>query len=279
MTIDAHHHLLDPDRFAYPWLTGSYARLGARRGVEELRRHLGRCGVTSTLLVQTMSSIEEARWFVQLAVETPEIAGVVGWVDLTSPRVAEDLASLQGGPGGELLAGIRHQAHDEASAEWLKRPDVARGLLAVSEAGLVFDLLVRERELPAAVEVVRRQPYLRFVVDHLGKPRIAQAAMEPWATLMRALAHSPNVAVKVSGLVTEARWDSWTVQDLRPYVESALEWFSPERCMVGSDWPVCELAATYEDVWATSLECLAQCSPSEVAAVTESTARSWYRLR
>lgn len=277
--VDAHHHLLDGQRLEYPWITGPYCALERTRRLEELRPHLAASGVSRTVVVQTMASEGETRWLLELAETSPEIAGVVGWVDLSAPDVEDALAAHLGASGGGRLVGIRHVVHDEQDPAWLLRPSVQRGLAAVGRSGLVYDLLVRERELPSATEAVRLQPELRFVLDHLGKPRIAAGARQPWERLVAALAGAGNVAAKVSGLVTEDRWDGWSAGRLRPYVDATLQLFGSDRLMLGSDWPVCELAGEYEDVWAAQLACLAACSTAERAAVVGATAARWYRLR
>ena len=145
--------------------------------------------------------------------------------------------------------GIRHQVHDEADREWLLRPEAQRGVAAVGEAGLAYDVLVRSRELPSGLATVQAHPGMRFVVDHIAKPNIKEREIEPWTSRMRPLADYPNVWVKVSGMITEADWDRWEPYDLVPYVSRLLEWFGPNRLMFGSDWPVCELAGTYDRVY------------------------------
>jgi L-fuconolactonase len=199
-------------------------------------------------------------------------------VDLTDPAIADEIAGLRAGPGGERLVGIRHQVHDEPDPAWLNRPEVRRGLQAVADAGLAYDLLVRTRELPAALAAGQALPDLRFVVDHLAKPRIAEAEMEPWAGRLRELAALPNVWCKVSGMVTEADWSSWSVGDLRPYVDVVLEAFGPGRLLFGSDWPVCLLAASYERVVDVTRELLDDLSEGEQARVFGGTALEVYRL-
>jgi len=245
--VDAHHHFWDPARATYPWMTDALAPIRRRFGPEDLRPLLAANGVDRTILVQTISSLDETREFLATAARHDFIAGVVGWVDLTAD-VAKQLASLRAGPGGAKLVGVRHQVHDESDPEWLARKDVRRGLAAVGKAGLTYDILVRARELPAALAMVRALPDMRFVVDHIAKPPIASGATAEWAARLRPVAAFPNVFVKLSGMVTEADWKRWTVRDLTPYVTRVLEWFGPERCVFGSDWPVCLVAASYAHV-------------------------------
>jgi len=205
------------------------------------------------------------------------IRGVVGWVDLTD-GVADALARLRNEPGGDLLVGIRHQAQDEPDPGWLGRDDVLAGVRAVASAGLVYDLLVLPHQLPAAIGLVRRVPEGRFVLDHAGKPPIASGATEPWTSLLRELSESPNVAVKLSGLVTEADWTTWTARDIRPYADAVLAAFGPARVLFGSDWPVCELAADYAGVVGLAGMLCAGLTPAERTAVFGGTATDWYRL-
>jgi L-fuconolactonase len=246
--VDAHHHFWDPARGAYPWMTDALAPIRRRFGPDDLRPLLAANGVDRTILVQTRSSIDETREFLAMAGQHDFIAGVVGWVDLTAPDLAEQLASLRAGQGGVKLVGIRHQVHDETDPGWLLRPDVRRGLGAVGRAGLAYDLLVRTRELPAALATVRDLPAITFVIDHLAKPPIASGAIDEWASGLRPLAAQQNAHCKLSGMVTEADWTRWTARDLAPYASRVLEWFGPRRCLFGSDWPVCLLAASYAQV-------------------------------
>jgi L-fuconolactonase len=229
-------------------MTDALAPIRRRFGPEDLRPLLAANGVDRTILVQTRSSLDETREFLATAARHAFIAGVIGWVDLTAPDVTEQLGSLRAGPGGAKLVGIRHQVHDEPDPEWLGRADVLRGLAAVGDAGLAYDVLVRTRELPAALRVVRGLPSIRFVVDHIAKPPIASGAIDEWAARLKPLAALPNVFCKLSGMVTEADWKHWTARDLAPYASRVLEWFGPERCVFGSDWPVCLLAASYAHV-------------------------------
>jgi L-fucono-1,5-lactonase len=231
--VDAHQHFWDPASADYPWMTDEVAALRRRFGPEDLEPLLREHGVAGTVVVQARHSLDETRALLEIAAETPFVLGVVGWVDLTGD-VAQQLGAFDG-----ALVGVRHQVHDEPDAAWLLREEVQRGLAAVAEAGLVYDLLVRVRELPAALETATRQPELTFVLDHVGKsPRLA-ADRQAWTAGVGALADLPNVVCKLSGLFTEA--------EPLATAERALRWFGPERCMFGSDWPVCLLAAEYGD--------------------------------
>ncbi len=251
MIVDAHHHFWDTSNPAYDyyWMTDDLSAIRGRYFPDDMRPLLHERGVDRTVLIQTIPSLPETRDFLAIACRTDFVAGVVGWVDLTDAAVGETLADLQSSADGRKLVGIRHQAHDEADPAWLSRPDVKRGIRAVGTAGLTYDILVRDRELPSALDLVHTLPDQRFVVDHIAKPSIKDHETEPWASLMKPLAQFPQVWVKVSGMIEEADWKRWTPDDLKPYVQRLLEWFGPERLMFGSNWPVCLLAGSYAQVF------------------------------
>lgn len=278
MIVDAHHHFWDPGRADYPWLTDELAEIRRPFAPDDLSPLLGSAGVDATVLVQTRSSLDETREFLATAAAVPFIRGVVGWVDLTDPAVGDVITALRDGLGGDRLVGIRHQVHDEPDPAWLLRDDVRRGIRAVADAGLVYDLLVRSRELPAAREIVASMPDARFVVDHLAKPPIRDGGLEPWAGLVASFGGFANASWKLSGLVTEADWERWSPDDLAPFVDHALSALGPERLIFGSDWPVCLLAAPYATVLTTARRLTAGLSETERAAVFGQNARTVYGL-
>jgi L-fuconolactonase len=218
-----------------------------------------------SVVVQARASLGETRSLLAAAHASPRILGVVGWADLTSLGLARDLERLRREPGGELLVGVRHQAHDEPDRAWLLRPDVQRGVATVGEAGLAFDLLVRERELPAATELARRHPG-------------AHGDLATWHREIDALAACENVSCKLSGLVTEADLGGWSVEQLLLPLRHALARFGPERSMFGSDWPVCLLAASYAQVLALVRSAIEDLDEPACLAVLAGTATRCYRL-
>lgn len=277
--IDSHHHFWDPSRHAYPWLTD--ATLARAFGPADLRPHLDANRIDGTILVQTLSDIEETRGFLDTAAETGFVSGVVGWVDLTDPWMPGTLTELRASEHGHYLVGIRHQLHDEDDPDWVLRETVQANLQVVADARLVYDLLVRTRELPAAITVARDFPHLRFVIDHIAKPPIASGEIGDWSTLMHEFAGLENVACKLSGMVTEADPERWTPDDLKPYVTTVYEIFGRDRLMFGSDWPVCLLAAEYDRVaetLRTVLDDLGVLDDITEAAIFGNTAIHWYRL-
>jgi L-fuconolactonase len=274
--IDAHQHLWDLAARPQDWLAG-LEPIHRDFGEADLRAVAGAAGIDATVLVQVLPDVEETVEFLALAGESDLVVGVVGWVDLTAPDVAEQLDRLRRGPGGDRLVGVRHLVEPEPDPEWLTRADVLAGLRAVRDAGLVYDVLTRPHQLPAAVAAARAVPDLVFVLDHLSKPDIAGRVLEPWATRLAELAALPNVVAKVSGLVTEAG-PQWTVDDLRPCVDVALEAFGPSRLMFGTDWPVCLLAASYDEVFASAQQVTDGLSADERDQVFGGTATRVYRL-
>lgn len=280
-SVDAHHHLWDFAVRDQDWIDPRWmARIRRDFSPADLAAAVEGTGVRSTVLVQTVAVPAETPEMLAVAAGSDLVAGVVGWVDLTAPDVADRLARLAAAPGGDRLVGVRHLVQAEADPRWLCRPDVRRGLAAVAAADLAYDLLVLPHQLPAAAETVRALPQLRIVLDHLAKPPVATGALEPWAGRLRELAAAPNVTAKLSGLVTEATWAGWTVADLRPYTDVAVAAFGPDRLMYGSDWPVCLLAAEdYRQVLGAAEQLTAGLSAAERAAVFGGTARQVYRLR
>ncbi len=277
--VDAHHHVWDLSVRDQDWITGdALAPIRRNFSVGDLAPEARAHGVRATVLVQTVTVAAETPEFLAVADGSDLVAGVVGWTDLTRPDVAESLAALRALPGGRYLVGIRHQVQGEKDPQWLLRPDVRRGLAAVADAGLVYDLVVMEHQLPACIEAAAALPQLTFVLDHLAKPSIAQGTLEPWASRIRAFAALPNTVCKLSGMVTEAAWDSWTVRDLDPYAATVLDAFGPARVMFGSDWPVCTLAAPYGTVVAAARQLTAELSDAERAEVFAGTADRVYGL-
>ncbi|HEX8919005.1 MAG TPA: amidohydrolase family protein [Chloroflexota bacterium] len=277
--VDAHHHFWwEPSQESYPWMTDSLTIIRRTFGPEELHPLLAECGVDCTVLVQTRSNLAETRDFLELAARTDFIAGVVGWADLTDPRVDITLRELQAGMGGSYLKGIRHQVHDEQDPRWLLRDDVLQGLRAVGELGLAYDFLVRPREVPAAHEVACMFPEMRFVIDHLAKPPISRGGMNGWETGMAAISELQNVSCKLSGMVTEADWSTWKRADLAPYIDRVVGWFGSDRLMFGSDWPVCLLAASYDQVFAAYSSALVKLPYDARLKILGGNAIAFYKL-
>ena len=277
--INSHQHFWDPAVTEFSWMTEAHKPIRRRFGPEDLRPVLAANGVDGTVLVQTWHSVDETRNFLATAAGTDFVAGVVGWVDLTDPAVERTIAELMDRPDGHYLVGIRHLVHDEPDADWLLRGDVRRGLAVLAKHDLVYDLLLKVREIPAALLTVADFPTLQFVVDHIAKPNIGANSMSPWAELMGGFkAHRGHVWCKLSGMAEEADWTSWTPKQLAPFVDRVLEIFGPDRCMFGSNWPVCLLAGDYRRIKAALEECTSALSVADRASVMGGSVIEAYRL-
>jgi L-fuconolactonase len=277
--IDAHHHVWDLAVRDQPWLAGDeMAAIRRNFGADDLRPAAAAAGVTATVLVQTVTVAAETPEMLALAAGDPLIRAVVGWTDLTARDVADQLARLVEAPGGDRLAGLRHQVQEEPDPGWLRRPDVIAGLRAVADAGLAYDLILRPHQLAAATYAAQSVPQLSFVLDHGGNPPVAAGALEPWAAAVRALAACPNVTCKLSGLVTVTAPGAPPAA-LRPVADVILGAFGANRVMFGSDWPVCLLASDYPGVMELAQTLTAGLSEAERAAVFAGTAARVYRIR
>lgn len=244
MTIDSHQHFWRYTPAEYPWMKPEWP---IRRDFlpPDLAPLLRAAGLDGCVAVQAQQTVAEARWLLSLADAHPIIKGVVGWVDLQSDRVEERLAELARHP---RFVGVRHVVQDEPDDNFMLRPAFQRGIGKLRQFNLAYDLLVFPKQLPAAIQLAANFPEQRFVLDHIAKPSIAAGTLSPWREQLRELAAAPNVWCKVSGMVTEAKWDGWRADDFRPYLDVVFATFGVERLMFGTDWPVATLAGTYEQV-------------------------------
>jgi L-fucono-1,5-lactonase len=275
MRIDAHVHFWRYRPEEYEWID---ARMGALQRdflPDELDPLASRAGFDGVVAVQARHAWTETAWLLELAARHPLIRGVVGWVDL---RATDVRAALARAAAHEGLVGVRHIAQDEPDDRFLVGPEFLRGIEALAAFDLAYDILVYPRHLPVALELVRRFPAQRFVLDHLAKPDLRTGALAEWARDLRALAACPNVMAKLSGLVTEADWSAWRAEQIRPCLDVAFECFGPGRLLIGSDWPVCTLAGDYGRVMGLVTESLAHFSASEREAVLGGNAVRFWRL-
>jgi L-fuconolactonase len=240
MKIDSHQHFWEYDPHQYPWIKPDWP---IRKSFlpQDLKPLLDKTGFDACIAVQARQTIAETKWLLQLSDQHPFIAGVVGWVDLQAEAPERQLDHLL----HPKLVGVRHVAQDEPDDRFLVRKEVLRGISILAGLQLAYDILIFPKQLPAAIELARKFPNQRFILDHIAKPFIRDGTLEPWAAQIRELAKSPNVACKLSGMVTEARWFQWRPDDFRPYLDTIWEAFGEDRLMIGSDWPVCLLSADY----------------------------------
>jgi L-fuconolactonase len=274
--IDSHQHFWKYDPDQYGWMDEGMAVLKRDHLPADLAAAQSGMGFDGSIAVQARQSLEESRWLLELADANPRIQGVVGWVDLQSDAVEDQLAELAAHP---RLVGVRHVVQDEPDDQFMLRPSFIRGIAKLRAFGLTYDLLIYPRQLPAAIELVERFPEQAFVLDHVAKPRIKEGMIEPWATQIRALAAHPKVHCKISGMVTEADWANWRSEDFQPYLETALAAFGPERLMVGSDWPVCRLAGEYTPVMNLAIGFMETNAPNHLENFLGGNALAFYGVK
>jgi L-fuconolactonase len=277
MIVDAHHHLWDLNSGNYDWITPEHGILNRTYLPEDFEPELRKAGVDKAVTVQAADAAFDTEAMLDAADRFDWVAGVVGWVPMTSPD--EAAAALDRYCRHPRFRGVRHQIHGEPDPDWLLQDTVMHTLGLLAERDLVFDVVaVLPRHLEHVPVIAERQPSLRMVIDHLAKPPILEGRMEPWRSRMADCAACPNVFGKVSGLNTAADMERWTAADLQPYVDAAVELFGPARLLYGSDWPVSLLAGDYQKVWHETNKCLAGLSADERADVLGGTATRVYRL-
>ena len=275
MIIDAHQHFWQLSQpFEYGWLDAPQnAPIRKDLLPADLEPKLQALGIDRSIFVQTQHDVSENRWALNYCDHYDFLAGIVGWVDLASPDCEEQLEEFRENP---RFLGVRHVTQDEPDDDFIIRPEVIRGLQVLENHSVPFDLLFYVKHLPHAETVARQVPDLPLVIDHLAKPRVREQSIEDWLPAFKQAAECDNVYCKLSGMITEADWQNWKKEDLRPYVDQALELFGPDRCMYGSDWPVCELAGSYEQVYLTLRDLLSELSEAEQSKIFGGTAAKFY---
>lgn len=276
MKIDAHQHFWKLSRGDYGWLQPGLNNIYKDFMPEDLRPHLKAHDIKKTIVVQAAPTIEETNFLLDLFEKTDFIAGVVGWLDMESDAFLEQFYAMCERDG---FVGIRPMIHDIEDDRWVLRPKVLKHMALLVEEDFPIDILIFPRHLPYIIELMERLPTLRAVIDHCAKPYITKRQIEPWATQMEKLASYPNIMCKISGLITEADHQHWTEEDIRPYVERAVEIFGTNAVMYGSDWPVCLLAGTYSQVYNSIVHTLPkQITEKELAAIFGGNAMRFYKL-
>lgn len=275
MKLDSHQHFWSYDAAQYPWIPKG-SPLHRDWLPPDLAPLLAAAGLDGCIAVQARQTVEESRWLLTLADHAPVIKGVVGWADLRSPKVGDDLAELAQHPG---FVGVRHVVQDEPDNDFMLGADFLRGIGMLRAHRLTYDILIQPRQLPSAIALARRFPDQRFVLDHIAKPPIKAGMLSPWREQLRELAQSPNVLCKVSGMVTEADMKAWQPADIRPYLDVVFAAFGEDRLMFGSDWPVCLLASDYARVFALVRDYIAPLSTEAQAKVLGGNAERFYLAR
>ena len=279
MRIDSHHHIWNLSVRDQEWIAGE-AMQPIRRNfsISDLEDVSAASRIDRTILVQTVTDYSETPELLEIAQSEQLVGAVVGWLKIDAPDAIEHLHRYLDLPGADYLKGIRDIAQDHPDPNYLAKPETISNVRKLGELGITYDLLTKVPELPAAIKLVKACPDVQFVMDHISKPRIAKQEIEPWKSLMSELATFPNVLCKVSGLVTEAKWNEWEVKDFKPYVDHVIEIFTPQRLMFGSDWPVANLGGTYSEIVELAEALTSGFSPSESEFFWHKTATAAYGL-
>ncbi len=245
MRIDSHQHFWYYNESEYGWITDEMKVLKRDFLPHDLANELKKIDFDGSIAVQARQTLEETEWLLNLANQIDFIFGVVGWVDLRSRDVYKQLEKFA---NFKKFVGVRHVIQDEPDDEFMLRDDFLNGIKTLKQLSLTYDILIYERHLPVTIRFVEKFPDQVFVIDHIAKPDIKNRSFNNWAKCIKILSEFPNVYVKLSGMVTEDDWDYWNKEDFYPYLDLLLETFTHERLMIGSDWPVCTLAGSYNEV-------------------------------
>ncbi|GAF67136.1 amidohydrolase [Bacillus sp. TS-2] len=275
MKIDSHHHFWQYNKDEYSWIDESMLSLRRDFFPKELLSLLKSKNFDGSIVVQARQTLEETKWLLDLAEQNEFIKGVVGWVDLCSLDIDQQLQTFCVSP---YFKGVRHVLHDEENDRFMLSNDFKRGIHALQKYDLTYDLLVFPKHLPYAIELVKEFPEQRFVLDHIGKPLIKDQVLSPWRENIKRLAQHKNVFVKLSGMVTEAKWNDWEQKDFELYLVTILEEFGPQRCMIGSDWPVCTVSASYKETIDIVLDYVKIHYPSDLEDIVGKTCTNFYKI-
>lgn len=275
MILDSHQHFWQYDPDEYSWINDEMSILKKDHLPETLKLILNDHGIRGTVAVQARQSVEETRWLLQLARENDFIKGVVGWVDLRSPDIVEQLSEFK---EESKLVGVRHVVQDEPDITFMIQKDFQRGIQALYDFQFTYDILIFPNQLEPAIALVKRFPEQRFVLDHIAKPYIKFGVQNSWEPGIQKLAENENVYCKVSGMITEANWNNWKPEDFKPYLDIVSNAFGPHRIMFGSDWPVCTVAGTYSEVMNLVVSYIEQFSTKEKEAILYKNAMNFYQL-
>ena len=277
MKIDSHQHYWHFNTADYGWMGENMSAIKRDFLPEDLLPELTSIGFDGSVAVQARQTLEETNWLLQLADENPHIKGVVGWIDLRSDNTEKQLAEFAKHP---KAVGVRHVIHDEEDVNFILRPEFVRGVKLLENFGLTYDILIFPKHLQNTIQFVQQfSPEQTFVVDHIAKPLIKDGIISPWKEDIVELAKFPNVYCKVSGMVTEADWQNWTPENIRPYLDVIFEAFGTERVMIGSDWPVCLVAGKYNEVMQVVTDYISKFSRTDQEKIMGGNAVKAYKIK
>lgn len=277
MKIDSHQHYWHFNTADYGWMGDNMSVIKRDFLPTDLLPELKSIDFDGSVAVQARQSIEETNWLLQLADEHPHIKGVVGWLDLQSEQAEEQIAAFAKHP---KAVGVRHVIHDEEDIDFMLRPAFIRGVKLLEKYNLAYDILIFPKHLTNTIEFVKQfSDKQTFVVDHIAKPLIKDGIVSPWKEDIATLAKFPNVYCKVSGMVTEADWNTWKPENIRPYLDVVMEAFGPERILIGSDWPVCLVAGKYSEVMHVVTDYISTFTEKEQAQILGGNAVKAYGIK
>ncbi len=273
--IDAHQHFWEYDPQRHGWISDEMSVLKQDFMPPDLEKELTTAGLDGCVAVQADQALQETDFLLELAERYAFVKGVVGWLDIRADDFADQLDHYT-----EHLhfKGLRHIVQDEPDDRFLLRPDFLRGIKTLTRYDLTYDILIFARHLPVAVEFAEKFPDQPFVLDHIAKPKIKARNIEQWEQGIHELAQHPQMYCKVSGMVTEADWEHWSAEDFKPYLDVVFDAFGTDRLMFGSDWPVCTLAAGYQEVYKLVENYITQFSEEEQAKILGGNAKRFYGL-
>jgi len=275
MKIDSHQHFWKYTTSAFGWINNEMKVLRRDFLPADLHKELRSTGFDGSIAVQAPQTLEETRWLLELAESNDFIKGVIGWVDLCSPNVENQIAEFS---RNKKFVGVRHIVQDELDDQFLLRKEFLRGIETLQQCNKTYDILIYPKHVRTAIRFVRKFPDMRFILDHCAKPFIKKNIISPWKEDIQELAKSLNVYCKVSGMVTEADWKNWKPEDFTPYLDVVFEAFGTERVMIGSDWPVCTIAGNYSNIISIVAEYSQQVSREEQTAIMGGNAQRVYGL-
>jgi L-fuconolactonase len=276
MRIDAHQHFWHYSPIEHTWMSDAMGILKRDYLPENLQPLLSSLNFDGCIAVQARQCLEETRWLLELAERYEFIKGVVGWLDLRSPELPDQLEQLARRP---RLVGVRHMVQDEPDDAFMLRPEFREGIAQLQRYDLVYDLLLFPKHLPFASQLVAEFPGQQFILDNIAKPPITDGQPSPWREDLQELATHPNVACKLSGMVTEAKWNQWHPEEFHPYLDVVFEAFGPDRLMIGSDWPVCLLSGDYGSTMKIVMDYVQQCSIETQRAILGDNCARLYRIK
>lgn len=273
--IDAHQHLWKYNDIEYRWIGEDQLVLKRDFLPDDLIMEMDKSGYAGSIAVQARQSLDETRWLLQLAEQYDRILGVVGWLDLQSLDLEKQLDEFS---GNRWLKGVRHVLHDEPEVQFMLQPAFVNGVSKLAKQNLVYELLIFPKHLSSAIELVKLFPKQQFVIDHIAKPDILNGKLNEWIIGIKEISSFPNVSVKVSGMVTEADHENWKPSDFKPFLEIIWKAFGEDRILIGSDWPVCLLAANYSQVMCLAEGFFEKVGNTALAKIIGGNAARIYRL-